>query len=112
MPKNTKTMTKRTRKPTAKAPRPLDEQTSALVLAEYLSLEKVETEEIDRILDDVPHGLSHREIAITFRISEVLGVPVAFEMAPRFRLALARARNLVTAAGATTGSLASTEAHR
>ena len=47
-------------------------------------LDKVEEREIDAIMN-VPHGLSCREIAITFRIADVLKIRDAFEMAPRFR---------------------------
>lgn len=124
MPKTTKpkTMTKSTRMPTAKAPRPLDEETSAIVIAEYLAIENVKTKEIDRILDDghKPHGLSYREIAITFRMSEMMDVKPAFKIAPRYRLAFTRAQGYLKMLGAavaaaaaetTTGSLASTETH-
>jgi hypothetical protein len=77
--------------PKERKPKRLDEETSALVIAEYLSIEGVETAEIDSIMD-VPHALSHREIALTFRISETLDVSAAFEIAPRFRLAFTRAK--------------------
>lgn len=85
------------RKPTKKLQRSktnkqLDWETSALVLAEYLTLDKVETREINAILDDVPHGLSNREIAITFRIADTLGVPDAFRMAPRLSVVFAALR--------------------
>jgi hypothetical protein len=77
--------------PKERKPKRLDEETSAYVIAEYLSIEGVEAAELDAIMD-VPHGLSHREIALTFRISEALDVSPAFEMAPRWRTAFARAQ--------------------
>lgn len=102
--KITKTRTTKTAKPTARV---LDEETSALVIAEYLAIENVKTREIDTIMDGPKgRGLSNREIAITFRVSEVLGVPVAFEMAPHFRIAFERARALMTALTATEGKQA------
>lgn len=79
------------KKPSANTPTPLDEDTAAHVIAEYLSIEKVETAEIDAIMND-GHSLSNREIAITFRMSEILKIPDGFAMPPRFQLALARAR--------------------
>jgi hypothetical protein len=75
---------KKTRAP-AKTSRILDDETSARVLAEFLVLDKVEECEIDAIMG-VPHGLSYREIAISFRIADVLKIRDAFEMAPRFRV--------------------------
>ncbi len=71
---------------TAKAPvpKPLDDKTSALVLAEYLVIEEVAEREIDTILK-VSRGLSIREIALTFRITDALGGPDAFKMTPRFQ---------------------------
>jgi len=125
MPKTTKPMSKTTttrttsRKPTAKAPRLLDEETSAHVVAEYLAIENVETKEIDQVLDGPrPDGLSHREIALTFRISEQLDMPPAFAIAPRYRLAFDRAQEylkmlgaaVVASAATPAGSLACTEA--
>jgi hypothetical protein len=78
-PARQKTVTKRTEK---RRPN-LDEETSALVLAEYLALGDVKTGEVDTILNE-PRSLSIREIAITFRMAEVLEVPDAFAMAPKF----------------------------
>lgn len=81
-------------RPRKKAVKTLDEKTSAFVLAEYLGIEDVDVQEINAIVDDgVANG--YRGIAITFRVSEVLGVPDCFEIAPRFRTAFERARALM-----------------
>lgn len=69
-------------------PKPLDENTSALALAEYFVLGKVDVGEIDAILEEPKHDCSPRDIAITFRISEVLGIDDQFVLAPRFEGAL------------------------
>ena len=76
---------------TKNKPRQLDETTAACVIAEYLAITQVKTAEIERVSQ---HGgsLSCREIALTFRVSEVLGIPDAFAMPRRFQLAFARAR--------------------
>lgn len=78
--------------------RVLDEETSAIVIAEYLAIEDVKTEELDFIEPEAPErGLSYREIALTFRVSETLAIPSCFEMAPKYRLAFARARLVMQA---------------
>lgn len=71
---------------TACKPTLLDEETSVRVIAEFLAIGDVETREIDSILHST-RAMSPRQIALTFRISEVLGMPDAFEIAPRFRAA-------------------------
>lgn len=76
---------------TASTPTLLDDETSARVLGEFLVLEDVKEEEVDAVLK-VKRGLSPREIAITFRIADVLKMPDAFAMAPRFADVFARAR--------------------
>lgn len=58
---------------------------------------EVETREVDSILHTT-HAASFRQIALTFRISEVLGMPDAFEIAPRFRAAFEFIRSLLRAA--------------
>jgi hypothetical protein len=72
---------------------PLDEETSARVIAEFLAIGHVETREIESILHTT-HA-SFRQIALTFRISDVLGMPDAFEIAPRFRAAFKFMRSLL-----------------
>lgn len=73
------------------APKVLDDEASARVLAEYVALEDVSARDIDKITKS-SRGLSYREIAITFGISEVLGIPDAFALAPRFRAGFALQR--------------------
>lgn len=73
--------TKTTKNPLT--PKPLDEETSALVLAELLVLGDVKESEI-AFISGTDRALSYRQIAITFRIADVLGIPDAFEIAPRF----------------------------
>jgi len=86
-------MSKRTTKTTTKtiAPKLLDEETSARVIAEYLSIEEVAEPEIDAILN---RGTARgpRDIALTFRVSEVLHIPAPFLIAPRYAYAMSRAR--------------------
>jgi hypothetical protein len=69
--------------------KPLDENTSALVVAELLVMgyerTPVKESEIAAILDGPRRGLSIREIALTSRISQVLDLPDPFVMAPRFQ---------------------------
>lgn len=87
--------TKRTKstKSTKRTPTKLDEKTSAIVVAEYMAIEHVDAKELEVITGDAPNrGLTLREVALTFRVAEVLGVPPAFEMAPRYQVALARAQ--------------------
>lgn len=95
-----KKTSKPTKKTTKKSTKVLDEETSALVIAEYLAIEKVETREIAFLEEKAPpgHWLNPREIALTFRVSEVLDIRDCFEMAPRFRTAFALARAVVGAA--------------
>lgn len=80
--------------PITPRPKPLDDKTSALVLAEFLVLGEVKGHEMAFLETSGPTPLSNRQIAITFRIADVLGIPCAFEMAPRFRdvFAMLRAR--------------------
>ena len=72
----------------------LDEATSARVFAEYLSIRKVTATEI-KAVENVSRGLSYREIAIAFAMSETLGVADPFAMAPRYSEAFALARVLM-----------------
>jgi hypothetical protein len=76
------------KKPTKKTatsthPKALDENTSALVLAEYMVIGNVTEKEI-AFIEDVGHNMSIRELALTFRIAEVLRIEDAFKMAPKF----------------------------
>lgn len=85
---------------TTPKPRLLDEDASARVLAEYIAIGDVETSEIDSIME-VERALSYRELALVFRVSEVLDIPAPFEIAPRYAEAFARARLLMRARDAT-----------
>lgn len=82
-----------------KPPRPklLDEQMSALVLAEYVALGTVAESEIAEVLDENRgrRGLSNREIAIMFRIAELLGAYDAFRLSRRFAGPFAAIRSRV-----------------
>lgn len=83
------------RKRTAKSksnrkPTPLDEETSAKVIGEYVALGKVTEGEIEAIENEAT--VDARGAALTFRVSEILGIPDAFEMAPRFQKPFAALR--------------------
>lgn len=96
---------------TACKPVLLDEETSARVIAEFLVIGDVETREIDSILHTT-HAASFRQIALTFRISEVLGMPDAFEIAPRFRAAFEFMRSLLRAVQSVGDAKADSHAER
>ncbi|MDQ3295833.1 MAG: hypothetical protein M3619_04565 [Myxococcota bacterium] len=100
-------MSKKTASTTkAKKPTRLDEKTSALVIAEYLAIGKVTTKEIDEIMDG-SRPLSPREVAVAFRVSEVLDIPAPFTIAPRYRLAFARAQEYLRVLDAASAAVAS-----
>ena len=91
----------RSKKPAKKAnrqpPKQLSEETSAHVIAEYLSIGAVAVteEEVNSIINEVGRNLSPHEIAIVFRISEILGVQNCFAIAPRYEIAMKRASAIV-----------------
>jgi hypothetical protein len=87
-------MSKAKNNPSSCTPKVLDEETSARVLAEYLVLENVKESEINS-LEKKGHALSYREIALAFRVSEILSIRDPFTMAPRFARAFATQRALM-----------------
>lgn len=89
-----KKRTKRTK--TAIAKQQLDDETSALVLAEYLVMGDVTVDEI-KFIEEVGGPLSYRQIALTYKVSDVLGIPACFEMAPRFHDVFEDARSEIHA---------------
>jgi hypothetical protein len=76
-------------------PKVLDDEASARVLAEYLVLGEVKASEIN-FIENGKRGLNYREVALTFRVSELLGIRDCFEMGPRFREVFAIVRRLIT----------------
>lgn len=76
--------TKKTKPAPVTNPKALDDNTSALVLAEYMVIGDVTEAEIAFIEED-GRDLSIRQIALTFRIAEILRTEDAFKMARRFR---------------------------
>jgi len=93
---------------TACKPVLLDEKTSAHVITEFLAIGHVETREIKSILH-TKHA-SFRQIALTFRISDVLGIPDAFEIAPRFRAAFEFMRSRLRAVQSVDSAKANSDA--
>ncbi len=84
--------TKKKTKTRAAKPRVLDEDRAAEVIAEYLSITNVTTAEIERVTTHAG-ALTSREIALAFRVSEVLEIRDPFLMPRRFELAFKRARD-------------------
>lgn len=99
------TKIKTTRKPKIKT---LDEQTSALVIAELLAITEVSPAEIGELEDDREDGhLTPRGCAIAIRMSEILDVEPPFAVDPRYQLALDRAQQYMRILGDATEERAS-----
>jgi hypothetical protein len=68
------------------APKLLDDDDSARVLEEMISLGAVDEKEIDRIMEPGAR-LTYRECAIALRVSTVLGIPAPFALSPLYAVA-------------------------
>jgi hypothetical protein len=74
----------------------LDEQTSAMLIAEYLSITKIAPAEI-KALESGAGKVNPRQAAVAMRMSEVLDIPYPFEIAARYRRAFELARSTMAA---------------
>jgi hypothetical protein len=81
-------------KPARKIARPirLGDALSASVIAEYLAITEDEILNDDALVVSSGRYLSPRHIAMTFLVSDILGVRDAFELAPRFQSVFASLR--------------------